>query len=50
MSAIELLNQLKKIQGKFEKDMGLRIWGVDSEGNVRLIRVDEDGKLATAGP
>ena len=42
----QLLNVLKKILGKYQKDIGIVIWGVDEEGQPRKIRVTPDGKLA----
>jgi len=47
LSAVEIIQQLRKIQGKFEKTMGVRVWGVDAEGIARTLRTDADGKLKT---
>lgn len=51
---VEVLHEIKKLRdqvsGKFEKTRGVRIWGEDEEGSIRLLRVDEDGKLVTTSP
>jgi len=44
-SNVQLLNWLKRINGKFEQDMGIRIWGVDDDDVVRPVKVDSEGRL-----
>lgn len=52
MSLVELIREIKslknQISGKFELTRGVRVWGEDDAGNIRLVRVDSDGKLETA--
>lgn len=43
MSMVDIVAQLKKILGKFEKVQGVRIWGIDETGTPRLIKVDSEG-------
>lgn len=53
-SSEEIVREIKalknKIGGKFELDMGVRIWGQTSSGSMKLVRVDADGQLATTNP
>lgn len=54
MSAVELINEIKglrnALRGKFELTRGVRVWGEDETGEIRLVRVDEDGQLITVTP
>lgn len=54
MSTVELINEIKNLRnalkGKFELTRGVRIWGEDEAGEIRLVRVDEDGQLITVNP
>jgi hypothetical protein len=47
MSNVEVLNQIKKLAGKFEKVQGIRVWGVDENGVPREVLVDSEGRLQT---
>jgi hypothetical protein len=46
MGSAEVLNLLKKILGKYQKDIGIVVWGIDETGTPRKILVTADGKLA----
>ena len=41
---VEIIIWLRKIVGKFAKDEGILIWGVDSTGEKHKILVDEQGR------
>jgi len=45
---VEIIGLLKKILGKYYKDVGIVILGVDEEGNPRKIRTLADGRLICA--
>jgi hypothetical protein len=47
---VEQLNILKKILGKFQKDVGIIVWGVDETGAPQKILVKPDGTLNIANP
>ncbi len=47
----EILKKLNKIYGKYMRTMGIPVWGSVvkvADGDYRLIRVDDDGKLFSA--
>jgi hypothetical protein len=45
----EVLNILKKILGKYQKDVGIVVWGVDESGTPRKILVKSDGTVIVEG-
>lgn len=47
MATSEPVIYLKKLAGKFEKVKGIRVFGVDAEGNPVEILVDDQGRLQT---
>jgi hypothetical protein len=45
----EQLNILKKLAGKFQKDVGLVVWGVDETGKAVKVLVKSDGTVIVEG-
>ena len=49
-SDTDIVRQLKRILGKYERVQGIKAWGStvrEADGNKRVILVDDDGKLET---
>lgn len=47
MSETEILNELRKLAGKYESK-GVRVWGKTATGEIVEVRVTSDGKLVWA--
>jgi len=45
MSMIEVLNQMKKLRGKYQTPFGIAIWGFTEPGSAKEVVVDADGHL-----
>lgn len=45
----EILKKLNKIWGKYQRDIGIVVWGSTvkkEQGDYRVVRVNDEGELA----
>jgi len=46
---VEVLNQIKKLTGKYQTPFGLAVWGFTAPGEAKEILVDSEGRLQVVG-
>lgn len=45
MSMVELLNQTRRLTGKYQTPFGIAVWGFTAPGDAREVLVDDAGRL-----